>query len=114
MIFSGTSPDGEKHLEKIFKGLKTQTRRQWDHYDVGKTYAVQPKRTGKADPRGRIKILDKWPEYQFTVSKYGPRISKESARDEGGYTPEEYEALYSRMYGTDWKERYAYIFVVVK
>ena len=108
MIFSGTSPDGEKHIDKIFKGLKTQTRRKNSTYYVGHTYAVQAKRTAKADPRGRILIRAKWYELRMQG-----RIIHSDAIKEGGYTPDQYEQLYEAMY-PGWNGRWTYEFEVVQ
>jgi len=106
LIFSG-SRNGEKHIEMIFKGKKVQTRRPTGRYKVGHTYAVQPKRCAKADPRGRILVKRKSKEGSWQM------ISASDAEAEGGYTPEEYEALYSKMY-PGWKERYVSEFEVVR
>jgi hypothetical protein len=106
LIFSG-SRNGEKHIEMIFGGKKHQTRRPTGRYKVGHTYAVQPKRCAKADPRGRILIKKKTKEGSWQM------ISESDAAAEGGYTPEEYEALYTKMY-PGWSERYAYEVEVVK
>jgi len=91
------------HIELIKKGQKTQTRRDSDRYEVGKTYAIQPKRTAKAIKEGRIKIIDKicevWPY----------RINPDNAKSEGDYTPEEFEELYDKLH-PNWDCRYAYTF----
>jgi hypothetical protein len=108
MIFSGTSPDGEKHIEKIFEGQKTQTRRISDKYQEGKDYAVQPKRCAGADPRGRIYIMTKGHEDRVV----GYPISTDCAFAEGGYTPQQYEALFEKMY-PGWTDRWVYVFRVI-
>jgi len=105
VIFSGER-NGKKHIDMIFEGAKTQTRRLKCRYEVGKTYAVQPKRCAKADPRGRIKILARFAESTVNV------ISKDDAMAEGGYTPEEYENLFNTMYH-EWTSRWTYMFEVV-
>jgi hypothetical protein len=107
MIFSGISPDGIKHIELIFKGWKTQTRRPAGRYEACRDYAVQPKRCAPADPRGRIRIHD------IRFEKRGAFISLEDALAEGGYLPEQYEALYEKMY-PNWTERWAYVFEVIQ
>jgi hypothetical protein len=110
MIFS-LGYKGKAHVDLIFEGIKTQTRRTSDRYEVGKTYAVQGKRTWPADPRGRIKITEKWVEFNSGTSTF--RISTEDAKAEGGYSREEYETLYRRQYGENWTLRWAYRFIVI-
>jgi len=96
------------HIKQIIDGTKTQTRRQSDFYQVGLTYAIQPKRTSKAIPQGRILITDKKYEQRFLVDRT-PRITKDDAEAEGGYTPEQFEKLYDRMHPF-WMGRWAYTF----
>jgi len=91
------------HVEQIVNGVKTQTRRASDRYEVGKAYAIQPFRTAKADPRGRILILNKW------VEEYPKFIHPTDAEAEGKYTVKEYEALYEEIHPT-WMTRWAYEF----
>ena len=100
MIFS---VDGS--IQKIIDGSKTRTRRPTDRYQVGKTYAIQPGRTQKGIPDGRILIVEKREETGRlnSLSLY----DCESAYAEGGYTPEEYETLYEKMY-PNWTVRYDY------
>lgn len=115
------------HIEKIKSGEKTQTRRVWRNgmkvdpysqevrvngrllYAVGKTYTVIPKRGQKGV--GRIKIKRLWCEYHRLMVQplaahipafYKPNpIVKEYALAEGGYTPEEYEALWDKLNPND-------------
>lgn len=101
MIFS---VDGS--IQKIKLGTKTQTRRPTDRYQVGKTYAIQPGRTKPGIPDGRIEIIEKWQEWNDMPAWM---IKKQQALDEGGYTPDEFELLYSRMY-PNWRDRWAYQF----
>lgn len=104
------------HIQQIIEGTKTHTRRPTDRYEVGKTYAIQPGRGKFGIPEGRILILSK----QYEVKGIGGHppwpfpydTSPEEANAEGGYTPEEYEALYEKMY-PDWRERWAYKFKFV-
>jgi hypothetical protein len=91
------------HVEQIVNGVKTQTRRDSDRYEVGKTYAIQPFRTAKADSRGRILITHKWLETWFD------HIHPVDAYAEGCYTVREYEALYEKLHPR-WDERWAYEF----
>lgn len=107
------------HIEKIKSGEKTQTRRLWDvrmdmrHDDmmrrrvtvngrlkwrVGKRYAVLPGRGKKGV--GWIVITSMWLETMYRHEKNFDRkfISVSDALAEGGYTPEEYEALWDKMY----------------
>ena len=95
------------HIEQIKNGSKTQTRRKSSSYLVGKKYSVQPGRTQRGIPEGRILIVDKKVE-----TSPSDRILYKDARAEGGYTPSEFEDLYSRMY-PGWRERYAYTFKFV-
>ena len=95
------------HIAMIIHGEKTQTRRQSHRYNVGSLISIQPHRGHLGITVGKIRILRKWME-----DEYYDFISKEDAKAEGGYTPEEYEKLYSRMYGT-WNQRWAYEFEFV-
>lgn len=103
MIFS----EGD-HIEQIKAGTKTQTRRSSDRYEVGKLYAVQPCRTCKGIPDGKILITYKDVEYKSENPIWG-HILKWQAEAEGGYTPEEYEKLYEKMH-PGWEKRYVYLF----
>lgn len=100
MIFSVAD-----HIQQIIAGTKTQTRRKSDWYQVGKTYSIQPCRTCKGIPEGRIKITAKKTEYKHYLLKLSP----EDAEAEGGYTPETFETLYNKI-NPKWMERTAYIF----
>lgn len=91
------------HIELIIKGLKTQTRRSSNRYEVGKLYSIQPRRTEKGILEGKIKIIDK------TCEVWPWKIKPDDAKNEGGYTPEEFEKLYSKMH-PEWDERFAYTF----
>lgn len=95
------------HVEQIIAGTKAQTRRVAKPnsfiYQVGKTYGIRRCRTCKNIPEGRIRILRRWMELrQDKVTRY-------DAEFEGGYTPEEYEALFEKMH-PNWHSRYAYTF----
>ena len=103
MIFSEAD-----HIEQIKAGTKTQTRRDSDRYKVGKFYAVQPCRTCKGIPDGKILITAKRHE-QRSDWPPGWRILRVEAKAEGGYTPKAYEELYEKMH-PDWTERWAYLF----
>jgi len=96
----------EDHIQQIIDGTKTQTRRPSDRYETGRTYAIQPKRGKNGIQDGRIKIICKWPE------TYLRPISIIDAASEGGYTPEQYEELYEKMY-PDWIRRWGYEFEFV-
>ncbi|MBU0846619.1 hypothetical protein KKH23_05465 [Patescibacteria group bacterium] len=100
MIFS----EGD-HIQQIMAGTKTQTRRKSDEYMVGKTYSIQPCRTCKGIPEGRIKITAKKNEYKHYLLKLNP----EDAEAEGGYTPETFEDLYHQI-NPNWMKRTAYTF----
>jgi len=111
------------HIEQIKAGTKTQTRRPSDRYQVGKLYSVQPGRGKKGIPEGRIYVALKFREYKpdlsairkdslaekWMQSEAGYPISRICALEEGGYTPDEYEVLYEKMY-PGWTDRYAYWF----
>jgi hypothetical protein len=73
---------------------------------IGKFYSIQPSRTSKGIPEGRILILYKSKEAR------GNRISHFDAKMEGGYTPDGFEELYEKMY-PDWRIRWAYTFKFV-
>jgi len=91
------------HIDQIVEDTKTQTRRNSDKYNVGQTYAVQPGRGKKGDPRGRILITRKW------LEDPGEIITDADANAEGGYTADEYETLYFTM-NPVWLERWCYEF----
>jgi len=91
------------HIDQIVEGTKTQTRRNSDRYNVGQTYAVQPGRGKKGDPRGRILIIRKW------VEDPGQIITDADAQAEGGYNADEYETLYFKL-NSMWFERWCYEF----
>jgi len=80
------------HIEQIKKGLKTQTRRNSSRYEIGKSYAIQPGRTKKAIPEGRIMIIKKERENCYET------ISRRDALAEGVYMPEELEKLYKQIH----------------
>lgn len=89
------------HVQLIQKGQKTQTRRDSDRYEVGKTYAIQPCRTCKAIKEGRIMIIDKKWEMGF--------VHPVDAKAEGGYRVDEFEELYEKLHPF-WYKRWAYTF----
>jgi len=97
------------HIQQIIDGTKTQTRRSSDQFIVGRTYAIQPGRSKLGIHEGRILITEKRIEI---VSLYN-RISASDAQAEGGYTPEQFEELYSEIY-PGWNFRYAYTFRFIK
>ena len=100
------------HVEKVVNDEKTQTRRNSDRYEVGRTYAIQRGRGKSGDSRGRILITHKWREEAYTPEAEGSVenvISVEDAIAEGGYTPDHYEMLYESM-SPFWKTRWAYVF----
>ena len=98
----------EGHIEKIKAGDKTQTRRPTDRYQIGKLYAIQPGRGKPGIPDGKIYIRAKREEWKTDVKWL--QISPWEANDEGGYTPEEYERLYEKMY-PGWEVRWSYLFM---
>ena len=108
MIFSGISPDGESHIDKIRKGTKTQTRRiNRGLYKIGHSYSVQRGRGKKGEPDIRIVIDKIWREDH--------KISEEDALAEGGYTPDQYEKEFKKIYPEwDGKERWVFVFHVIK
>jgi len=139
MIFSGVSPDGRKHFDMVLDGSKTRTTRLSDRYKVGKDYAIQPKRTKKGIEGYRVVIDEKWYElplkwkemfekggtfygdanrfYKQSIlhhTKYYP-ISEEDAKVEGGYTPEEFEEVFKKLF-PKWggRERWAYVFHIME
>jgi len=75
---------------------------------VGKVYTVQPCRTCKGMPEGKILIRAKIIELNHPNPAWG-WIMEDDAKAEGGYTPEEYEKLYNKMH-PGWEKRYAYLF----
>jgi len=96
------------HIEQIKAGAKTQTRRPTNRYKEDHLYAIQPGRGKKGIPDGKILVLGYVEEYKCELEVFG-LLTKEAAKAEGGYTPEEYEDLYEKMY-PGWEIRYAYIF----
>ena len=91
------------HIEQIKNGTKTQTRRKSPSYSVGHTYSISRGRE-KGITDGRILITRKRAE-RFNDGF----ISVVDALAEGGYTPGQFETLFSNMY-PDWIVRYAYTF----
>jgi len=104
MIFSV-----EGHIAKIISKEKTQTRRSSGRYEVGKTYAIQPSRTSKAIPDGRILITKKREEKWWPLTW----IDEVDAKAEGGYSQAEFEELYEKLHPY-WFRRYAYTFKFVE
>lgn len=112
MIFS------VKHIRQICGGEKTQTRRLSGKYQVGRTYCIQEHYGGSGLKFSKIRITDKRLERPPFL------ISETDAKAEGGYTPEEYEELWIRMYGGTStmrrtsprarQIRYAYTFKLIK
>jgi len=112
------------HIEQIKAGNKTQTRRPNDRYKVGNLYAVQPGRGKKGIPDGKIFIAWKKREWKPDLSgipkaarfsrtwrqwEAGYPLHERDARAEGGYTVEEFEELYEKMY-PHWEERWVLYF----
>jgi len=100
------------HIQKIIEGTKTQTRRRCSYadlprYRIGRTYTIQPGRTKSGIPDGRIKIVDIRKEMRAIYPD--EFISSEDAEAEGGYSPEEYEALFKNL-NSGWAARFAYTF----
>jgi len=95
------------HIKQIIEGTKTQTRRMSKSYLVGRTYSIQPGRGKSKIHDGQILILKKIIE----TNPYD-KISESDALAEGGYTTEQFESLFNRMY-PDWDERCAYTFKFV-
>lgn len=83
MFFSRTN------LEKVLRGKKTQTRRLSDRYQVGHTYGIRTWIYEKA--LARIRITAKRQE------RLGD-ISPEDLQKEGGYTLEEFKAMWAKFY----------------
>ena len=96
------------HVEQIKAGTKTQTRRPTNRYKEDHLYAIQPGRGKKGIPDGKILIIGVMEEHKGNNPALW-HILKWQAEAEGGYTPEEYEDLYEKMY-PGWEIRYAYLF----
>ena len=101
------------HIEQIRAGTKTATRRPTDRYQVGKLYAIQPGRGKRGIPDGKIYIGQKIREWKPDFSdlpkgaqfaklwremEAGYPIPEYAAKTEGGYTPQEFEEVYEKMY----------------
>lgn len=114
----------EGHIQQIIEGKKRMTRRSSDQYQEGKVYAIQPKRTAKGIPEGKIYISMKKKEWKPDLSdipednhfarrwrqmEAGYPIRDWQAKLEGNYTPEEFEELYEKLH-PNWQTRYAYLF----
>jgi len=110
------------HIQQIINGTKTMTRRSSSRYQVGKLYAIQPCRTCKGIPEGKIYISFKKREWKPDFSdlpddakfarkgremEAGCPIRDWEAIAEGGYNPEEFEELYEKTH-PNWIERWAY------
>jgi len=95
-----------EHIEQIKNVTKTETRRVGRGvYKVGKDYAVQPGRGKNGIPGLRIVMDEIYSEEVHPAYHYRGddvrRISVKDARAEGGYTPEQYEVEFHRLY-PDW------------
>jgi len=112
MIFSG-SHKGETHISWIIANKKTRTRRmlvnkkvaKLPHYKINHDYSIQPKRTKPGIHNGRVLILNLTIECKGIPGDYP--ISDREAYLEGGYTPEEYEDAFEKIY-PGWLYRVAY------
>lgn len=131
MIFSGVNQEGKKHFDMMLDSSKTRTTRLSDKYQVGKDYAIQPKRTKKGVEGYRMVIDKKWQELPLKWKKiienggvnqksilhpikYFP-ISEEDAKAEGGYLPDEFEETFRKLFPKwDGGERWAYEFHVIE
>ena len=98
----------DDHIEQIKAGTKTQTRRPSARYIVGRKYAIQSGRGQPGIKDGKILIIDK-----IVETKPFDKIFRQDAKAEGGYSPEEYEELYEKMY-PGWVERYVYQFQYIQ
>lgn len=78
------------------------------YYKVGEIYSIQRGKTKPAIHEGKIKIISKTIEYRSSTIT----INSNDADAEGGYSPEEFEALFKKMY-PNWKARYAYTFTFI-
>ena len=97
--------------------IKTQTRRlNRGIYQIGKDYAVQPKRGVKAEPGIRIvmdMIWEEWCSYAKLRETY--QILPANAWAEGGYTVEGYEKLFWELNPKwDGQKRWAFKFHVIE
>lgn len=119
MIFSVSN-----HIEQIINGSKRMTRRSSDRYQEDHLYSIQPKRTAKGIPEGKIYITFKKKEWKPDLSDLPPEahfsrdwrqmeagypIQDWEAVLEGGYTSEEFEKLYEQIH-PNWRIRWAYMF----
>ena len=96
------------HVEQILAKTKTQTRRKSPTYLVDRDYAIQPRRTAPGLRKGRILITEKWEE-RYRNGSHPFYISRQDAKAEGGYTPEEFENLFQLMH-PQWITRFCYKF----
>ncbi len=80
-----------EHIEAIHNGSKTETRRIWKkpRAKVGAIHLIKTQMLSKVN-YGSIKILD-------VRQKHLLDITEEDARAEGGYTRQEYLALWFRI-----------------
>jgi hypothetical protein len=116
MIFSGEH-EGKKHFDMVLDGSKTRTTRLSGKYQVGKDYAIQPKRAKNGIEGYRILIDKKTKEApDFWVGDYPDwSISYKDAKSEGGYMPEEFEEAFKKLNPKwDGRERWAYEFHVME
>ena len=112
MIFN--VPD---HIDMIRSGQKTQTRRvNRGIYQIGRDYAVQRKRGVRAEKDIRIEICKIWKETRSVLHKYYPiTISAYDAKQEGGYTPYEYELEFEKTYPNwDGETRWVFHLLAIK
>ena len=98
--------------------IKTETRRSnRGIYQVGKDYAVQPKRGVRAEPGIRIVMDNIWSERCMypTHPKSIIQIFGMHAWAEGGYTPDQFEKIF-RALNPKWdgQKRWAFAFHVIE
>lgn len=87
------------HIRPIIDGVKTHTRRNWKsrRVNIGSTQLAKTKMLSR-DYFAKLSIMDVWQE------PLGD-ITAESAYKEGGYTVEEYIALWDEINGPgSWKD----------
>ena len=112
------------HIDLIRSGEKTQTRRaNRGIYQVGKDYAVQSKRGVKAESDMRIVIEKIWEEDGLGIAGGIPAVgnrendvylSEEDAWAEGGYTPKQFEEIFTALNPKrDWT-RWVFEFHVIE
>lgn len=98
-----------EHIDKTRLGKKTETRRIWKswHAKVGGVYPMQTK---MYQPRVECPLIKCTNRYMQPLGE----MTEENAKAEGGYTLEEYKAVWERINLIPWDDSMVVYVVVYK